>query len=123
NCYASNKLRNNYTTSGFKSYLFESYEINEKDDEINCYLDNFRTSQAIPEMNPFQWWIDNKKKFPTLFKIVRKYLSVSAISILYKWLFSDAENQITKDQISLKLETVNKLLFVKRNSKYYNPFV
>ena len=115
--------RNNYPTGGFKSRLFGSYEIDENDDEINCYLDNFRTPQAIPEMDPFQWWIDNKKKFPTLFKIARKYLSVPATSVPSERLFSDAGNQITKDRTSLKPETVNELLFVKRNSKYYNPFV
>ncbi|CAI2182989.1 18838_t:CDS:2, partial [Funneliformis geosporum] len=46
--------RNNYSTGGFKSCLFGSYEIDENNDEINCYLDNFRTPQAIPEMDPFQ---------------------------------------------------------------------
>ncbi|CAI2202057.1 6971_t:CDS:1, partial [Funneliformis geosporum] len=46
--------RNNYPMGGFKSHLFGSYEIDENDDKINCYLDNFRTPQAIPKMDPFQ---------------------------------------------------------------------
>ena len=46
--------RNNYLTSGFKSRLFGSYKIDENDDEINCYLDNFRTPQAILKMDLFQ---------------------------------------------------------------------
>jgi len=44
-------------------------------------LDNIRIPQVLPAMNPFQWWIDNKQKFPTLFKIARKYFGVIATSV------------------------------------------
>ena len=93
------------------------------DDEFNCYLDNIRTPQALPETDPFQWWIDHELKFLILFKLARKYLSISATSVPSEQLFSDAENQITSDRNRLKPETVNELLFIKRNSEYYNPFV
>ncbi len=54
--------------------------------------------------------------------MARKYLSISATSVPSEQLFSDARNQITSDQNWLKPETVNELLFIKRNSEYYNPF-
>jgi len=51
------------------------------DDEFNCYLDNIRTPQALPETDPFQWWIDHELKFLILFKLARKYLSIPATSV------------------------------------------
>ena len=39
--------------------------------EISCYLDNIRTPQAPSDVDVFQWWVDNKKSFPTLFKVAR----------------------------------------------------
>ena len=95
----------------------------ESDDELNCYLDNIRTPQTSSETDLFQWWIDNEQRFSTLFKIARKYLGVPATSVPSERLFSDAGNQITTERNRLKPESVNELLFVKRNSEYYNPFV
>ena len=114
-----------YPIGGFKSRLFGSNEIDEEynDDEINCYLDNIKTPQALPETDPLQWWIDHKSRFPTVFKIARKYLNIPATSVPSERLFSDAGNQITNDRNRLKPESVNELLFIKRNNEYYNPFV
>ena len=91
-------------------------------DEISCYLDNIRTPQAPSDVDLFQWWIDNRTKFPTLFKIARKYLGVPATSTPSERLFSDAGNQITSERNRLKPETVSELLFLKRNTEYINPF-
>jgi len=119
-----NSRRHNYPIGGFKSRLFGSEEVDEinDDDEIDCYLDNIRIPQALPETDPFQWWIDNEQKFPTLFKIARKYLGVPATSVPSERLFSDAGKQISTERNRLKPESVNELLFVKRNIEHYNPF-
>ena len=85
-------------------------------------MDNIRTPQASSDIDLFQWWLDNKKKFPTLFKIARKYLGVPATSVPSERLFSDAGNQITSKRNRLKPETVSELLFLKRNTEYINPF-
>ena len=90
--------------------------------EISCYLDNIRTPQAPSDVDVFQWWVDNKKSFPTLFKVARKYLGIPATSTPSERLFSDAGNQITSERNRLKPETVSELLFLKRNTEYINPF-
>ena len=93
-----------YLIGGFKSRLFGS-EVDDVivDDELNCYLNNIRTPQALPETDPFQWWIDHESRFLILFKVARKYLSILATSVSSERLFSDAGNQITSDRNCLKL--------------------
>ena len=92
-------------------------------DEINCYLDNIRIPSALPDMDPFKWWYDNKKRFPILFNVARKFLGIPATSVPSERLFSDAGNQITSERNRLKAETVSELLFLKRNMEYINPFM
>jgi hypothetical protein len=92
-------------------------------EELSYYLDEIKTPQAFPEVDLFEWWRDNQKKFPTLYKITRKYLGIPATSVPSERLFSDAGNQISAERNRLKPSTVNELLFIKRNIKYINPFV
>lgn len=91
--------------------------------EINNYLDNIHVSPAHSNMDPFQWWRDNEKKFPILFRIARRYLGIPATSVPSERLFSDAGNQISSERNRLKADTVSELLFLKRNMEYVNPFV
>ena len=92
-------------------------------EEFSYYLDEIKTPQAFPEADPFEWWRDNQKRFPILYKIARKYLGIPATSVPSERLFSDAGNQISTERNRLKPSTVNELLFVKRNIGYINPFV
>ena len=85
-------------------------------------MDNNHTPQAFPNIDIFQWWLDNKEKFPILFQVSRKYLGVPATSVPSERLFSDAGNQISSERNRLKPETVSELLFLKRNIEYINPF-
>jgi glutaredoxin-related protein len=102
---------------GFSQSKIPIYE------EFSSYLDEIKTPQAFPNIDPFEWWRDNQKRFPTLHKIARKYLGIPATSVPSERLFSDAGNQISTERNRLKPSTVNELLFVKRNIKYVNPFV
>ena len=114
----------NNQASGFKSRLFGDDNDDDlmNEDEVHRYLDRIRTPQANSVIDPFQWWRDHEKEFPILFKVSRKYLGIPATSVPSERLFSDAGNQITNERNRLKPDTVNELLFVKRNREYYNPY-
>jgi hypothetical protein len=117
-----NNTKNNQT-SGFRSHLFGDDDEDLMDeDEVDRYLDRIRTSQANSIIDPFQWWRDHEKEFPILFKVSQKYLEIPATSVPSECLFSDAGNQITHERNCLKPDTVNELLFIKRNREYYNPY-
>ncbi|GES76560.1 zinc finger BED domain-containing protein 1-like [Rhizophagus clarus] len=109
-------------SQSFSSRIFGPQIHLSTDNELTQYLDNFRTLQASPDTDIFKWWIDNREKFPTLFKVARKYLGILATSVPSERLFSDAGNQITSERNRLKAETVNEILFLKRNMEYINPF-
>jgi hypothetical protein len=114
----------NNQASGFKLRLFGDDDDDDlmNEDEVDRYLDRIRTPQANSVIDPFQWWRDHEKEFPILFKVSRKYLGIPATSVPSERLFSDAGNQITNERNRLKPDTVNELLFVKRNREYYNPY-
>ena len=61
-------------------------------EEFFYYLDEIKMPQAFPEVDPFEWWFENQKKFPILYKITRKYLGIPATSMPSERLFSDANN-------------------------------
>src|SRR5204862_3988236 len=86
--------RNTRSVGRFESRLFGSdsdvHVDNDENDEINCYLDNIKTPQAIPETDPFQWWVNHKQRFPILYKIARKYLSIPATFVPSEQLFNEA---------------------------------
>jgi hypothetical protein len=103
----------------FQMHIFGPQEI-EDDNEFDIYFNN--TPQASCDTNPFQWWQNNKATFPVLFELARKYLCVPATSVPSERLFSDAGNQICEERNRLKASTVTELLFLKRNSEYFNVF-
>lgn len=111
-------------TQSFASKIFGPPQtpLSSTNNEVRYYLDNTNTPQAFPDIDIYQWWVDNKEKFPILFKIARKYLGIPATSVPSERLFSDAGNQISSERNRLKPETVSELLFLKRNMEYINPF-
>ena len=46
--------------------------------EISHYL----SSNVRNDVNPFKWWNENKDNFPILAKLAKKYLCVSATSVI-----------------------------------------
>ncbi|CAG8682693.1 1208_t:CDS:1, partial [Ambispora gerdemannii] len=89
----AHQSRNNGSSNAFFAAIFqlpqESQSVRE---EVYTYMDNIVTPQATPDINPWEWWAEHKKKFPMLAIIVRKYLSIPAISVPSERLFSDAGN-------------------------------
>ncbi|GBB99410.1 hypothetical protein RclHR1_03510004 [Rhizophagus clarus] len=115
-----NFSNNNSSIDRFHAYIFGPQVIEENEDtEFDNY---FRTPQASYDTNPFQWWQNNKDSFPVLYELARKYLCIPATSVPSERLFSDAGNQICEERNRLKASTVTELLFLKRNSEYFNVF-
>ncbi|CAG8683267.1 9520_t:CDS:2, partial [Dentiscutata heterogama] len=61
------------------------------------------------ENNPLRWWSENKNVFPTMAKLARKYLSVTAFSVPNGELFPDEKNQC------LDFDILNYTVFLKHN--------
>ncbi|GET01424.1 zinc finger BED domain-containing protein 1-like [Rhizophagus clarus] len=85
---------------GFSRTQISIYE------ELSYYLDEIKTPQAFPKADPFEWWYDNQKRFPILYKIARKYLGIPAISVLSERLFSNADSYNQSINQSLKFKSI-----------------
>ena len=94
-------------------------ENSEENDELAYYtiLDLISLSN-----NPLEWWLQNKTRFPTLAQLARKYLFILFTSMPSERLFSDASNHISVKRTHLSPDLVNKFLFLKRNSSYFDIF-
>jgi len=67
------------------------------------------------DQDPFIWWKNQKNNFPTLAKIARKYLCVSATSTPSERLFSDAGNTLTAKRTKLNPILFERIVFLKKN--------
>ena len=66
-------------------------------------------------VNLLIWWRDNKKYFPWISQLARKYLCVPAISVPSECAFSTAGHVANEKQSSLLPENVNMLVFLSAN--------
>jgi len=89
------------------------------DDEIMRYL---QCSNEPKATDPLVWWRDHTTNYPILSKLARKYLSIPATSVPSKRLFSDAGNHISSKRTQLSPDLVNRILFLKCNSTYFDIF-
>lgn len=59
-----------------------------------------------------EWWLEQRKFYPTLYKVACVYLAVPATSAASERVFSDAGNIITKKRNRLLPENANNLIFL-----------
>ncbi len=81
--------------------------------EIDRYISAFPVIDG--DDDPLQWWKINSKKIPLLCQLSRRYLAIQASSSPSKRLFSKAGQVSTPARAQLKLEKVDKLVFLAEN--------
>ncbi len=75
---------------------------------------------ALPDIlstsNPLLWWSsEGKERFPLLFKLAKKYLSLTATSVPSERVFSIAREVLNKKRTSLKSEDARMLVCLLSN--------
>ena len=78
--------------------------------EVRAYRD-----AIVSARNPLLWWKLHGNQFPNLAKLARKYLGIPATEVPSERAFSAAGQTITKLRASLDPETVDSILFIKKN--------
>ena len=71
---------------------------------------------VIPrEEDPLEWWCANSKHYPSLAKLVLKYLCITATSVPSERLFSKAGELVPHRRSCLKPKNVDMFLFLNQN--------
>ena len=82
------------------------------EDEIEQFL---KQTQLDPDADTLVWWRANHKRFPTIVKLARRFLSIPATSVPSERIFSTAGLIITSLRSSLTVENVDMSIFLNRN--------
>lgn len=90
------------TTSKDKEYVW-----------FKKYLDGEQICLSSDASNRF--WLDLKEVYPSCFSMVLKYRSILSSSIFEEQCFSQIGRIVTEDRESLKPETVEEIMFYKKN--------
>lgn len=80
--------------------------------EITSYL---QEEVIDGDDKPLDWWKENRRRFPLMANLAKKYLCVTATSTPSERVFSAAGNIITPLRSLLKPEKVNQLVFLAKN--------
>ena len=90
--------------------------------EIRSELDRYlQTPMALKDTNILSWWKGMAQdQFPKLARLARRYLCIPAGSTASERVFSDAGNVVTWTRQNLKSDNVEKLVYIKENSKCVN---
>ncbi len=70
-----------------------------------------------PDCNPLDWWRCNQAKYPSLAQLARCYLAVPGTSVPSERVFSTAGDVVTAQRATLNAESVDRLIFIKKNAK------
>jgi hAT family C-terminal dimerisation region len=78
-------------------------------DELHMYLSSPLEDR---KSNPLIFWNTNKFRFPYIYKLAQKYLSIIATSVPAERLFSNAGDIMTPERNQLSDENLNNLIFL-----------
>ena len=81
--------------------------------ELDAYLNSTHSSIELKSSyaNPMKYWLDNKDKFPAVYKVARNVFVTLTSSAASESLFSIASNFYTNKRLSLKV--CDEMLFIK----------
>ena len=71
--------------------------------------------------NVLNWWKENKKSYPNLFKLAKTFLHIPATSVPSERIFSLAGYIVCDRRSKILATNVNKSIFLKRNEKHIPP--
>ena len=71
--------------------------------------------------NVLNWWKENQKSYPNLFKLAKAYLHIPATSVPSERIFSLAGYIVRDRRSRILADNVNKAIFLKRNAKHIPP--
>lgn len=97
-------------------FLFQA-ETNRKDSNYQFHL-YVSEAQISHNLDPIIWWKNHKEKYPALYKLALKYLSIPATSAVSERTFSTAGNIVTAKRSCLSPENVNMLTFLYQNISF-----
>ena len=67
--------------------------------------------------DPLQWWEEHKHKFPILYRLSIRFLSIPETYATSERVWSIASHIITRDRAQLGLNSVSDLIFLRENGK------
>ena len=78
-------------------------------------LDIFFKEKVVETGDVFEWWNQNKIRFPNIFEFIKKYLIIPATSVPAERVFSKAGEIICAKRSRLSRKRANELVFLNVN--------
>ena len=109
----------------FKKMVAKKKESNIQNNSSQVMKQNLQKELSIffnddllePEKSPFDWWKNNRRKYPNIAKLAQIYLSIPATSVSSERLFSKAGLVITSRRACLEPNFAEQLVFLGHNLK------
>jgi hypothetical protein len=84
--------------------------------ETNCEIDMYCQDAVLPkDADVLSFWRNQRKKFPILARLARKFFCIPAASATSERVFSAAGNIITPRRTNLGVDNIEMLVFMKEN--------
>ena len=86
--------------------------------QIETEVVRYKTEPCIPiSSNPLDWWRENQYTYPNLSHLAKLHLAVPGTSVPSERVFSTAGDIVTAQRSQLTPESVDMLVFLKKNMK------